>query len=110
MATKKRRVDRTELDGKGAVAEIDGAAADANGRVDAEIVTARPERRGAKPKVQAQAQFVLPPLDPDLYINRELSWLNLTGGCSTGRVTPTLPCLSGRSSPRSFARTWTSSS
>ncbi len=75
MATKKRRVDRTELDGKGAVAEIDGAAADANGRVDAKIVVVRPERRAAKPKEQTQAAFVLPPLDPDLYINRELSWL-----------------------------------
>ena len=75
MATKKRRLDRTELDGQGVAVEIDGAADGANGHAESEIVPSRPERRGAKSRDREHAPFTLPPLDPDLYINRELSWL-----------------------------------
>jgi hypothetical protein len=75
MATKKRRLDRTELDAKGTAVESDGAASDANGHAESELIAPRPDRRAAKPRDRENAPFTLPPLDPDLYINRELSWL-----------------------------------
>ncbi len=83
MATKKRRPDRAELDlisPEPVVDGIDGLDGSANGQLadsDARPDGAKPRGSGRSTKASARAAavFVLPPLDPDLYINRELSWL-----------------------------------
>ncbi len=76
MATKKRRSERSDADFTAPRGALDAtaprdAASGGDGRESAESDSGR---RSTK-KAREGSRFELPPLDPDLYINRELSWL-----------------------------------
>jgi polyphosphate kinase len=78
MATKKRRSDRSETDAIQNQPGVVAVAADGRSEGDGSSSEPIPSRPGVRPAKQATEdgfRFELPPLDPDLYINRELSWL-----------------------------------